>query len=54
MNKEIALMDVITAKLTDLEIPGFITEVILIEAGIMGAFVEDALSENDAMEAVYD
>lgn len=54
MNREIALMDVITEKLADLEIPGFITEVTPIEADIMGAFSEYALSEDDAMEAVYD
>ena len=54
MNKETELMDVIYEKLEDLVIPGFIAEVTPIEADIMGAFYEDALSEDDAMGAVYD
>lgn len=54
MNKETNLNDVISEKLEDLMIPGFITEVTPIEADIMGAFSEDALSEIDAQEAVYD
>ena len=48
------LIDVIAEKLDDLVIPGFLIEVSPIEADIMGAFVEDALSEDEAMEAAYD
>lgn len=54
MNKETNLNDVIAEKLEDLMVPGFITEVTPIEADIMGAFSEDALSEMDAKEAAYD
>ena len=54
MNKDAELMDVISEKLEDLMVPGFITEVTPIEADIMGAFSEDALSEIDAQEAAYD
>lgn len=54
MNKEDNLNDVISEKLADLMVPGFITEVTPIEADIMGAFSEDALSEIDAQEAAYD
>ena len=48
------LMDVISEKLEDLIISGFIAEVSPIEADLMGAFSEDALSEYNAMEALYD
>jgi len=48
------LMDIISKKLEDLVIPGFLVEVSPIEADMMGAFVEDALSEDEAMEAAYD
>ncbi|VEG89820.1 hypothetical protein [Legionella spiritensis] len=54
MNKEIKLSDVISEKLEDLMVPGVIAEVTPIEADIMGAFSEDALSEIDAQEAAYD
>lgn len=54
MTHEIELMDVISAKFEDLEIPGLVVEVSPIEADIMGAFYEDALNEHDAMEAIYD
>ncbi|HDO7840934.1 TPA: hypothetical protein P5J72_000327 [Legionella pneumophila] len=54
MNHETELMDVIAEKFEDLVIPGFLLEVSPIEADIMGAFVEDALNEKDAMEAIYD
>ncbi|HCC3243461.1 hypothetical protein O6C85_03630 [Legionella pneumophila] len=53
MNKA-ELMDVISEKLDDLMVPGFIAEVTPIEAEIMGAFSEDALSEDDAKGAAYD
>ena len=54
MANETELLDVINEKLSDLTIPGFIAEITPIEADIMGAFFEDALSEDDAMEALYD
>lgn len=58
MNHETELMDVIAEKFEDLVIPGFLLEVLLevspIEADIMGAFIEDALNEEDAMGAIYD
>ena len=54
MNKKIEENTVISEKLEDLMTPGFIAEVSPIEAEIMGAFSEDALSEDDAKEAVYD
>lgn len=54
MNHETDLADIVAEKLMDLETPGFIAEVTPIEADIMGAFFEDALSEVDAREASYD
>ncbi|WP_412758148.1 hypothetical protein [Legionella bozemanae] len=54
MKNETELMDVIAEQFEDLEIPGFLLEVSPIEADIMGAFFEDALNEEDAMEAMYD
>jgi len=54
MTNKNELMDVIAEKCEDLVIPGFLVEVSPIEADIMGAFVEDALSEDEAMEAAYD
>ncbi|KTD70016.1 TraD protein [Legionella santicrucis] len=54
MSHETELMDVISEKFKDLGIPGFLVEVSPIEADIMGAFVENALNEEDAMEAIYD
>ena len=54
MTKKNELMDVISEKFEDLVIPGFLVEVSPIEGDIMGAFVEDALSEDEAMEAAYD
>lgn len=54
MNHETELMDVLAEQFEDLVIPGFLLEVSPIEADIMGAFVEDALNEEDAMEAMYD
>jgi len=54
MNKKIEGDTVISEKLEDLMTPGFIAEVSPIEAEIMGAFSEDALSEEEAKEAVYD
>lgn len=54
MTNKKELLDVISEKLEDLVIPGFLVEVSPDEADIMGAFLEDALSEAEAMEAVYD
>ena len=54
MTNKKELLDVISEKLEDLVIPGFLVEVSPIEADIMGAFIEDALSEHEAMEAAYD
>ncbi|CAM3141520.1 hypothetical protein LEAN103870_17985 [Legionella anisa] len=54
MKNETELMDVISEKFEDLVIPGFLVEVIPVEADIMGAFFEDGLNEEDAMEAMYD
>ncbi|HHS3012987.1 hypothetical protein SC029_11425 [Legionella pneumophila serogroup 1] len=54
MSHETELMDVISEKYDDLVIPGFLVEVSPIEAEIMGAFFEDALNQEDAMEAMYD
>ena len=54
MNHDTELMDVIAEKFEDLVIPGFLLEVSPIQADIMGAFLEDALNEEDAMEAIYD
>jgi hypothetical protein len=47
-------MDVLLEKIEDLVIPGFLVEVSLIEAYIIGAFFEDALTEEEAMETIYD
>lgn len=54
MSHETELMDVISEKYEDLIIPGFLVEVSPIEADFMGAFFEDALNEEDAMETMYD
>ena len=54
MNHKPDLNEVIAEKLEDLTIPGFIAEVTPLEAEIMGAFYEDALSQIDAQEAAYD
>lgn len=54
MNYNPDLNEVIAEKLEDLTIPGFIAEVTPLEAEVMGAFYEEALSEEDAQEAAYD
>lgn len=41
-------------KLADAEIPGFQVEFDPFEAELAGAFVEDALSEEDAIESAID
>ncbi|SOD22292.1 conjugal transfer protein TraD [Nitrosomonas ureae] len=48
------IQDVITDKLLDAEIPGFQAEFDPIEAQILGAFKEEALSEEDALESTID
>ncbi len=45
---------VVLEKSDDLMTPGFVAEFSPVEADMMGAFFEDALSEDDAMEASYD
>jgi len=54
MSKETKLNDVISEKLDDLMVPGFVAEVTPIEADIMGAFSEDAFDEKDAKESAHD
>ncbi|NOU15356.1 MAG: conjugal transfer protein [Methylococcaceae bacterium] len=46
--------DIALQKLSDANIPGFIVDVDPDEAEWLGAFVEDALTEQDAMEGGVD
>ena len=46
--------EVIDAKLIDMETPGFAAEFDPLEADRIGAFEEDALSEQDAWESAID
>lgn len=46
--------DVVLEKLDDLMTPGFVAETSPEEAEMMGAFSEDALTEEDAKESLYD
>ena len=48
------IQEVITDKLLDAEIPGFQAEFDPLEAERLGAFKEDALSEQDALESTID
>ena len=48
------IQEVITDKLLDAEIPGFQAEFDPVEAQILGAFTEDALSEQDALDSTID
>ena len=48
------IQEVITDKLLDAEIPGFQAEFDPLEAQKLGAFTEDALSEQDALESTID
>ncbi|WP_428587424.1 hypothetical protein [Shewanella sp.] len=48
------VQDLLDAKQEDALIPGAQVEVSPDEAGLMGAFVEDALSEDDAMTSAID
>lgn len=45
---------VLLAKLEDLETPGFVGDFDPDEAELVGAFREDALSEQDALESTAD
>ena len=47
-------LKIIDAKLQDAEIPGFQAEFDPMEAERIGAFEEDALSEQDALDSVID
>ena len=46
--------DIALQKLADSNIPGFIVDVDPDEADLLGAFVEDALTEQDALEGAVD
>jgi hypothetical protein len=46
--------DITLQKLADANIPGFIVDVDSDEADLLGAFVEDALTEQDAMDGGVD
>ena len=48
------IQEVITDKLLDAEIPGFQAEFDPLEAERLGAFKEDALSEEDALDSSID
>mgnify|MGYP001164230773 CR=1 FL=1 len=48
------IQEVITDKLLDAEIPGFQAEFDPLEAERLGAFKEDALSEQDALDSTND
>jgi hypothetical protein len=47
-------VDILAEKLTDAMVPGAIVEFDPEEAEMAGAFVEDALSESDALESSVD
>jgi hypothetical protein len=48
------IQEVIQERLLDAEIPGFQAEFDPLEAQMLGAFKEDALSEQDALESTID
>mgnify|MGYP001445109932 CR=1 FL=1 len=48
------IKEIIQEKLLDAEIPGFQAEFDPLEAERLGAFIEDALSEQDALESSID
>ena len=53
--EDLKIMDeIIDAKLQDAEIPGFQAQFDPMEAERIGAFEEDALSEQDALDSVID
>lgn len=45
------LKDLVEEKLNDLMTPGFIVQMSPEEADLLGAFIEEALVEEDALEA---
>lgn len=46
--------EILHQKLLDAQIPGFKAQFEPLEAEILGAFTEDALTEKDALESVID
>ena len=48
------MKEIIQEKLLDAEIPGFQAEFDPLEAQMLGAFTEDALSEQDALDSTID
>ena len=48
------ITEIIQEKLLDAEIPGFQAEFDPLEAERLGAFTEDALSEQDALDSTID
>ena len=48
------ITEIIQEKLLDAEIPGFQAEFDPLEADRLGAFTEDALSEQDALDSTID
>ena len=48
------ITEIIQEKLLDAEIPGFQAEFDPLEAERLGAFIEDALSEQDALDSTID
>ena len=48
------ITEIIQEKLLDAEIPGFQAEFYPLEAERLGAFIEDALSEQDALDSTID
>ena len=48
------ITEIIQEKLLDAEIPGFQAEFDPLEAESLGAFTEDALSEQDALDSTID
>jgi len=45
---------IVLQKLNDANIPGFVVEVDPEEADLLGAFIEDALDEQDALDGRFD
>jgi hypothetical protein len=54
LKQETKSLDVLKEKLVDAETPGFQAEIDPDEAEKLGAFVEDALSEADALDSTGD
>lgn len=48
------LDDLVNSKLQDLEVPGVVMEFEPSEAEHVGAFIEDALTDDEAIESVFD